>query len=433
MSRLNTSCRTTTTALLALSLAACGAQVERSESDATSQAFTTRCATSGDVVHGLDVSKWQGDVDWPAVRGDGNDFAIARTTHGTGIIDEYFEQNWREIRDAGLIRGTYQYYEPGQDPIAQADIMLNMIDAAGGLLPEDLPPVLDLETAGGLSASAVVASALVWLEYVEQQTQKRPMIYSAASFGDTLGNSLSGYPLWVANYKSTYAGNCPKVPDGWSAWRIWQYSDSGTSSGTNTNTVDLNIFDGNLADLRNFVAASNLGPPGTGGADGAGGSGATGGIGGGGGSGAAAGSGGLGGGGTGAVGGSAGNAGAGGSGAQPSGSGGSGAAPMGTGGSGATSSGPAGCTFAPDCGSCGTCMDMCLCDTGDWPSCVSICASGATVTEPDPTTPAGNLGADDGGCACSLPGRESNTNGLPLLAAIAVLWWRRRQSTPESR
>jgi len=75
---------------------------------------------------------------------------LSNRTHlyvGDGTeLDTDFQQNWQGIASAGLIRGAYQYFEPGEDPTTQANIMINAIGAAG---PGHLPPVLDLETPAG--------------------------------------------------------------------------------------------------------------------------------------------------------------------------------------------------------------------------------------------------------------------------------------------
>ena len=392
-----------------VALGGCTAQVdEPAELGTLTDEFSTICATSSTLTPGIDVSKWQGDIDWPAVRSDGYEFAIVRTTHGTEILDEYFEANWQGAKNVGMIRGTYQYYRPGQDPIAQADTMLAKINAAGGMTPEDLPPVLDLETDDGLTPTQIVDSALTWLNYVEQQTQKRPMVYSAAYFGDTLKGALGAYPLWVANYKSTYVGNCPKVPDGWSSWKIWQWSESGTASGINTNSVDLNVFDGSLDDLRNFAASSNLGPGGAGGAGGGGGAGGTG-------------TGGTGTGGTGGDSGAGGGTGAVGGGTGGSNSGGSGPGPI----------EPNGCTFTPDCSECSSCIDACLCHEGDWQTCLQAC--GPTGGDPGGGDAGGSHAApgassgDDGGCSIRSPGRESPWAPAALFVALVAALRRRLQ------
>ena len=226
-------------------------------------AVKTVCPQSGTLTTGIDVSKWQSSIDWAAVKAGGKvKFAITRASHGVNTVDSRFDYNFKAIRAQGLLRGVYQYFEPGQDPIAQADLMLSMINNAGGLQPGDLPPVLDLETTSGKSPAVVQSQALKWLQRVEAKTGRKPMVYTAAYFSQSnIGAALKAYPLWIANYKYTTTGACPLMPDsGWSRWRIWQYSDKGSVPGISGN-VDMNVFDGSLADLKAFAGATTPPPP----------------------------------------------------------------------------------------------------------------------------------------------------------------------------
>jgi len=114
------------------------------ETEVGESAAEVRVCADGPVVEGIDVSKWQGEIDWDAVAGAGIRFAIIRTTHGLGTLDEWYDFNWSEARRVGVLRGTYQYFAPASDPVAQADLLL---DRMGPLEEGDLPPVLDVEQA----------------------------------------------------------------------------------------------------------------------------------------------------------------------------------------------------------------------------------------------------------------------------------------------
>src|SRR5687768_1787101 len=93
---------------------------------ATEARAETVCA-DGETVDGIDVSYWQGAIDWPAVAADGIEFAFIRASHGLGTVDTRYQENWAGARAAGIMRGTYQYFSPGEDVIAQADLMLEMM------------------------------------------------------------------------------------------------------------------------------------------------------------------------------------------------------------------------------------------------------------------------------------------------------------------
>jgi lysozyme len=204
-----------------------------------------RTCAAGPTLKGIDVSYYQGTVDWTKVKGAGQSFAFVRVSDGVNYPDTKFAANWPAVKNAGLVRGLYQYFRPTQDVQAQVDLLFAKLTAAGGLQPGDLPPVLDLETDGGLAASTVVARAKDWLAKVEAKIGVKPIVYTAAFMSTTIGTSFAGYPLWVANYGAT----CPLMPSGWSDWNIWQHSDSGSVSGV-AGPVDSNYFNGSVAQLQ---------------------------------------------------------------------------------------------------------------------------------------------------------------------------------------
>jgi len=233
---------------------------------ATSSALKT-CA-KGATVGGIDVSYYQGTVNWAQVKASGRAFAFARVSDGLNYPDTKFAQNWPAMKSAGLVRGAYQFFRPSQDPASQAQLLIDKLEANGGLKPGDLPPVLDLESADGLASSAVVARAKTWLAKVEAKYGVKPLVYTAAFMSNVIGTSFSAYPLWVANYQTT----CPTMPSGWTDWKFWQSSDSGSVSGVGGN-VDTNFFNGPLTALLAFTlqpAAPGGGAAGATGSDGIG-------------------------------------------------------------------------------------------------------------------------------------------------------------------
>ena len=98
-------------------------------------------APHGATTPGIDVYSSQGTINWSAVAAAGEAFAIARAADGT-FVDPTFQQNWQGIASAGMIRGAYQFFEPGQNVDTQAALFLSTV---GGFGPGDLPPVLDVE------------------------------------------------------------------------------------------------------------------------------------------------------------------------------------------------------------------------------------------------------------------------------------------------
>jgi MYXO-CTERM domain-containing protein len=204
---------------------------------------------AGATLPGIDVSKWQGDIDWHAVKADGIVYGIMRASHGINTIDEWFDSNWAESHEAGVYAGVYQYFEPGQDPIVQADILLEMM---GPLGPEDLPPVIDVESHGDLPPAEVAAAVGEWIAHVEAATGTKPIIYTGRYFWQDYVQSpaFADYPLWIAHYTD----GCPNIPSPWTDWAFHQYTDSGSVAGVDGG-VDRNDFNGDLAQLSTFFAA----------------------------------------------------------------------------------------------------------------------------------------------------------------------------------
>ena len=208
----------------------------------------TVCAT-GTTTAGIDVSKWQGAIDWAQVAST-QAFVIARVSDGT-YLDTWFDSYWPAIKAAGLVRGAYQYFEPAQDPIAQADILLNKM---GPMEAGMLPPTLDVEATGGLTPAEVEAAVQQWVDHVQAQLGIAPMVYTGNWFWDpsVASSAQAGLPLWESYY---CANCCPKIPTPWSNWAIWQYSDAGAVSGV-SGACDMNLWNGDQASLTAFAGGS---------------------------------------------------------------------------------------------------------------------------------------------------------------------------------
>ncbi len=239
----------------AVLLTACGPSGESPGYETRQQYFERICGPDKyQGPQGVDVSVYQQNFDWAARKAEGIQFGVARVSNGTQIIDEYFDRNWSEMKAKGIYRGAYQYFRPGQDAAAQANIMVNKL---GRLGPGDMPAVIDVETTDGESAATVRAKVREWLQIVEAGTGKKPMIYTAAYFWrDNVGDTgLSDYPLWIANY----GADCPLVPDGWSKWTFWQYCDGNPDYCSNGAGFDRNVFNGTAEDLEAFAGAGGYG------------------------------------------------------------------------------------------------------------------------------------------------------------------------------
>lgn len=192
-------------------------------------------------VHGVDVSRWQANIDWPQLRSRGANFAFIKATDGGDHLDPMFRTNWQRAKEAGIRRGAYHFFYWCRSAGEQADWFIRNV-------PRDrdaLPPVIDVEYNGEssckmrLSRERVLEKMRVFMTRLERHYGQRPIIYTAPDFyKDNLSGEFLDYPFWlraVAQHPSVvYPGR---------KWLFWQYSGSGLSQGVN-GRIDLNVFNG---------------------------------------------------------------------------------------------------------------------------------------------------------------------------------------------
>jgi lysozyme len=119
-----------------------------------------------------------------------------------------------------------------------------MLAAAGGIAPGDLPPVMDLEVTDNTPDATIQSRMQTWFSAMQSATGMTPLLYFSPSFAPHAGTSFGGHALWVAEW----GAKCPSVPAPWSTWDFWQTSDMGSIAGIPA-TVDLDEFNGTMADL----------------------------------------------------------------------------------------------------------------------------------------------------------------------------------------
>jgi lysozyme len=187
-------------------------------------------------VDGLDTSDWD-YANWSEVAASHPNlkYAFVRVSAGLVRIDTRFSADWAGLRQAGLIRGAYQYFKPNQSAIAQADLYLRRLREEGGLLESDFPPVADMETTNGMPDATVICRLKLWLTRVERETHRLPLIYTSHLWSAYFQPESLRYPLWIANYVGTPSRTCPWMCDPWTKWQIWQYADHGTVHGVYAN------------------------------------------------------------------------------------------------------------------------------------------------------------------------------------------------------
>ncbi|WP_309640346.1 glycoside hydrolase family 25 protein [Flavobacterium sp.] len=194
-------------------------------------------STYDDKVVGIDVSQYQGKIDWKSVRLVENNFpirfAFIRATVGKDKVDCEFETNWKSSK-ATLIRGAYHYYRPNENSLEQANNFIKNVKLRKG----DLPPVLDIEAMPkNQPIDSLKAGLKRWLEKVDAHYQVKPIIYTNEKFYEAfLKEDFSNYQFWIANYNFF-------VETLQDDWLIWQFTEKATVSGIDGN-VDVNIYNG---------------------------------------------------------------------------------------------------------------------------------------------------------------------------------------------
>jgi lysozyme len=210
----------------------------------------TSCAT-GSTQQGVDVSHYDGTVNWTQAKAAGITFAFTKATESDNYVDPTFAANWSGMKAAGLARGAYHFFDPSVNATTQATYALATI---GTLEAGDLPVVLDFEQLSGVSEATAVAGAVTFLASVTKTTGKTAILYMSSDFLAGSYPALAPYTLWVANY----GASCPGMPSEWPTWTFWQSSDSGSVSGI-SDAVDLDSFNGSLSALTAYASGAGGG------------------------------------------------------------------------------------------------------------------------------------------------------------------------------
>jgi lysozyme len=201
-------------------------------------------------VHGIDVSRWQGAIDWLTVRNAGIAFAYIKATEGGDHADPAFPDNWQGAARAGMPRGAYHFYYFCRPAEEQARWFIQHVPRD----PAALPHVLDLEwnhksrTCTHRPDGAIVrAEAKKFLDILHAHYGQRPVIYTTVDFyRDTGIGQLPGQEFWLRSV----AGHPSQVYPG-QRWTFWQYTGTGMVPGIN-GPVDINAFAGSVTDWNNW-------------------------------------------------------------------------------------------------------------------------------------------------------------------------------------
>lgn len=187
-------------------------------------------------IEGMDVSVFQGGIDFAQAREDGIEAVYIRASFGEQGVDETFRQNYAAASASGVAFGFYHYLEARTPDGArlEAEHFAGVI----GSLSYACRPALDYEDKEGLDSAQATALALAFLERLEELLGEKPMIYVNDSDAAELEAPLADYPLWLAEW-DVEAPDLSVTP--WEQWTGWQYTDEGQVRGVQT-PVDRDRF-----------------------------------------------------------------------------------------------------------------------------------------------------------------------------------------------
>ena len=242
--------------LLSLALAGCGATTSNIafHGDADPHPGVGRAHSMP--VQGIDISKYQGTIDWRKVRDSGVRFAYLKVSEGGDHVDDRFYENWAGAATAGVQRGVYHFMYWCRTASEQAVWFTQAVPHD----PSQLPPVLDVEwnhasvTCPKQTTRAdAIAKIHKMLEIMEYHTGKRPIIYTDIAFHrDVLEGEFPEYEFWL---RSVAAEPDERFTD--RPWTFWQYTATGRVPGINGD-VDKNVFQGTENEWQRWLNARGV-------------------------------------------------------------------------------------------------------------------------------------------------------------------------------
>jgi lysozyme len=201
---------------------------------------------------GIDVSHWQGTIDWNQVADSGHVFAFQKATEGATFTDSKYSVNRAGAADASIPFGAYHFARPDgatiaaaqTDAVSEAQYFLAVAQPA----PGELVPVLDMEATGGLPPQRLIAWTQAWLDTVVAALGVKPLVYTSPNFwknnlNDTKTFAEQGFPLWIAHYTSAASPTVPAANWNGEGWSFWQWTNCASIPGI-SGCVDEDRFPG---------------------------------------------------------------------------------------------------------------------------------------------------------------------------------------------
>lgn len=188
-------------------------------------------------VHGIDVSHYQGRIDWAEVARDPQvEYVYLKMSEGSNMIDNTYEYNHREARRHGLKVGVYHFFRANTTPEAQFQNFMSVYNKK----QQDLLPVIDVELSNGVSESVFISRLERLLELITKEIGRRPIIYTGKHYYKKYmqGSKFRQYIYFIASYTTN-----PPILENNDDYNIWQFSCKGSVRGIRGD-VDLSCLMG---------------------------------------------------------------------------------------------------------------------------------------------------------------------------------------------
>lgn len=205
------------------------------------------------MVRGIDVSAYQGEIDWDKIADQGFKFAYIKATEGTTLVDKRFKTNWDDADDAGLYRGAYFFLTLNKSGAKQAAHFLNTVPSDDNALPA----VIDFELYGSYlktppSQEKIDSILKPAIQKIKKKTGRNPIIYTNYNtYNQYIKSGYKDITIWICDLSNT----SPKLSSN-HQWVFWQHSQRGFIDGIGDGSqqfVDLDIYNGNYKQFKKFV------------------------------------------------------------------------------------------------------------------------------------------------------------------------------------
>lgn len=202
-------------------------------------------------VRGVDVSSYQGTIDWQVLSGQNIEFAFIKATEGSGFVDKQFASNLAAAQMTDLRVGAYHFFSYDSSGTTQAENFISAVPKSDRMLP----PVIDVEFYGDKEINTpdqalTQAELEILLKKLEDHYGMKPIIYATEKSYDLyIAHAFYDYDIWIRNVKTS-----PKLSDN-RAWRFWQYTNREQLNGYSGDEkyIDMNVFAGTREEFETYA------------------------------------------------------------------------------------------------------------------------------------------------------------------------------------